>query len=128
MSLKSHPIPPHPEETVQVPRVSFPQGNLYMTMRDTFGSVYEDAQFADLFPSRGQPVECPWRLAVVTIMQFVEDLTDRQDADAVRARIDWKCALSLPLDDVGFDFTVLIVQSQAEHRLFEAMLETFNAL
>jgi transposase len=46
-----------------------------------------------LFPSRGQPAEAPWRLALVTLMQYAEGLTDRQAADAVRTRIDWKYVL-----------------------------------
>lgn len=58
-----------------------------MKMRDELGSIYENVQFADLFPHRGQSTESPWRLALITIMQFVENLTDRQMADAVRCRI-----------------------------------------
>jgi transposase len=71
------------------------------------GSLYQDQDFADLFPSRGQPAEAPWRLALISIMQYAEGLTDRQAADAVRTRIDWKCALSLQLTDAGFDFADL---------------------
>ncbi len=65
-----------------------PKANIYMKMRDTLGTIYANADFADLFPRRGQPAEAPWRLALVTIMQFAESLTDRQAADAVRSRID----------------------------------------
>jgi transposase len=65
-------------------------------MRDEFGAIFADDDFADLFPSRGQPAEAPWRLALVTILQYVEDLSDRQAADAVRSRIDWKYLLSWP--------------------------------
>lgn len=64
-------------------------------------------QFASLFPRRGQPAEAPGRLALVTVLQFMEALSDRQAADAVRARIDWKYALGLDLTDSGFDHTVL---------------------
>jgi transposase len=76
-------------------------------MRDEFGAIFADAAFASLFPTRGQPAEAPWRLALVTIMQYIEDLSDRRAADAVRSRIDWKYALSLELTDTGFDSTVL---------------------
>jgi len=76
-------------------------------MRDELDSVFEDAQFATLFPTRGRPAEAPWRLALVTVFQFAEGLSDRQAADAVRGRIDWKYALSLDLTDPGFDHTVL---------------------
>ena len=92
MSLKPTPIPPVPEETAQVARAAFPHGNLYLQMRDELGTLYTDEQFADLFPVRGQPAEAPWRLALITMMQYLENLSDQQAADAVRGRIDWKYA------------------------------------
>jgi transposase len=90
ISLKLQPIQAIPDETVRVARAAFPKGNRYMQMRDEFGTFYQDEQFSDLFPERGQPAESPWRLALVTIMQFAENLPDRAAADAVRARLDWK--------------------------------------
>jgi transposase len=103
MSLKSLPIPPIPEEVVHVAHAAFPRGNVVMQMRDTLGTVSTDEAFADLFPSHGQPAFAPWRLALVTVFQFMEGLTDRQAADAVRDRLAWKYALSLELTDPGFD-------------------------
>src|SRR5215469_9443650 len=100
-----------------------------MQMRDELGTSYEDTDFADLFPSRGQPAEAPWRLALVTLMQYGEGLTDRQAADAVRTRIDWKYVLSLELTDPGFDFSILsefrsrLLAHEAERRLFDLLLE-----
>ena len=70
-------------------------------MRDTIGTLDDDALFADLFPKRGQPAQAPWQLALVTLMQFAENLSDRQAADAVRGRIDWKYMLGLELTDAG---------------------------
>jgi transposase len=104
MSLHPQTIPAIPEETARVAHAVLPQGNAYMQMRDELGTMYQDQDFLDLFPSRGQPAQEPWRLAVITIMQYAEGLTDRQAADAVRTRIDWKYALSLGLTDPGFDF------------------------
>jgi transposase len=100
-----------------------------MQLRDTLGTIYTDEQFADLFPTHGQPAEAPWRLALVTVFQFLEHLTDRQAADAVRSRLDWKYALSLELTDAGFDHTVLsefrsrLVAGKAEQRLLDLLLE-----
>jgi transposase len=85
-------ISPVPAETARIAQAAFPQPTLAMHLRDTLGLLYTDADFAPLFPPRGQPAEAPWRLAVVTVLQFVEGLADRQAADAVRARIDWKYA------------------------------------
>ena len=79
-----------PEETQRVARAAFPKGNPFMCLRDEMGNLYEDEDFAPLFSVMGQPALAPWRLAWVTIMQFAEGLTDRQAADAVRGRIDWK--------------------------------------
>lgn len=108
MSLKPQPIGPIPEATARIARAAYPKGNRYLQLRDTLGTIYEDEQFADLFPQRGQPAETPWRLALVCVLQFLEGLSDRQAADAVRGRLDWKYLLGLELDDPGFDHTVLV--------------------
>jgi transposase len=105
MSLHPQVIPSIPDETARVAHAIFPKGNVYMHMRDELGTIYQDQDFADLFPQRGQAAEAPWRLALVTVIQYAEGLTDRQAADAVRTRIDVKYALSLDLTDVGFDFS-----------------------
>ena len=107
MSLKPEPIHPVPEETVRVAKAAFPKGNLYLTLRNKLGTIFQDEAFADLFPHDGQPALPPWRLALVTILQYRENLPDRQAAEAVRARIDWKYLLGLELTDSGFDFSVL---------------------
>lgn len=84
VSLKPQPIGPVPEETARVARAAFPKGNAFMRMRDELGVLWKDEDFAGLFPRRGQPAMAPWRLALVTVMQFAEDLPDRRAADAVR--------------------------------------------
>ena len=106
MSLQPQAIPPVPEETSRVVRAAFPKGNRYMRMRDELGVFFSDQAFAHLYPKCGHAAQTPWRLALITIMQFAENLSDRQTAEAVRARIDWKYALSLELTDTGFDFSV----------------------
>src|SRR5260370_3685952 len=94
--------------------------------------MYQDQAFAHLFPDNGRPAQAPWRLALITVLQFLEELPDRQAADAVRGRIDWKYLLGLPLDDPGFDFTVLsdfrarLVQGEAEQTLLDALLALFK--
>jgi len=90
MSLKKRGVPPVPEETADVARAAFPKGNTYRQMRDELGSIYTDDMFADLYPQDGQPAISSWRLALIMVMQFAENLTDRQAADAVRDRIAWK--------------------------------------
>ena len=88
MSLQPGLIAPVPENTAQVARAAFPDGNPYLQLRDQLGTLFTDADFADLYPRRGQPALAPWRLALVTVMQFREDLSDRRAAYALRARID----------------------------------------
>lgn len=129
MSLKSLPIPPIPEETARVAHAAFPRGNVFMQVRDTLGTIYTDEAFADLFPTHGQPALAPWCLALVTVFQFMENLTDRQAADAVRDRLAWKYALGLELCDPGFDHTVLsefrsrLIEGRAELHLLDLLLE-----
>ena len=133
MSLHPAPMGEIPIETLRVARAAFPRGAVATLMRDEFGALYEDEDFRRLYPSRGQPGLAPWRLALVTVLQFLENLSDRQAADAVRARIDWKYALGLELTDPGFHFSVLtefrarLVAGGAEHLLLDTMLERFKA-
>jgi len=130
MSLRlPQPVPPVPDDTARIARAAFPRGNPYLLLRDRLGPVFDDAGFADLYPRRGQPGYTPWRLALVTLLQFREGLSDRQAAEAVRARIDWKYLLSLELADAGFDHTVLcefrarLLAGDAAERLLARMLD-----
>ncbi len=92
--------------------------------------MFDDAGFADLYPKRGQPAYAPWRLALVMLLQFREGLSDRQAAEAVRARIDWKYLLGLDLADPGFDHSVLcqfrarLLDGGATERLLTRVLDT----
>jgi hypothetical protein len=107
MSLRPQPgAPPVPDDTVRVARAAFPRGNPYLLLRERLGAVFRDGDFADLYPALGQPAYAPWRLALVTLMQFREGLSDRQAAEAVRGRIDWKYLLALDLADPGFDHSL----------------------
>src|SRR5207244_9569446 len=131
MSLRPEPVPAIPEETVRVARAAFPKGHPYLRMQETFERFFTDEQFATLFPTRGKPAEAPWRLALVTLLQFAEGLSDRQAAEAVRARIDWKYLLSLELTSPGFDHSLLcefrarLLAGSAELLLFETLLTRF---
>ena len=118
-----------PEETARVARAACPKGTLAMRLRDELGELYQDEHFASLYPVEGQPAYEPWRLAIITVLQYGEGLTDRQAADAVRERIDWKYALGLELTDPGFDFSVLsefrtrLIDNQQETLLLDRLLE-----
>jgi transposase len=133
MSLHPNPIDQIPVETLRVARAAFPRGTVVTRLRDEFADLYRDEDFAALYPRRGQPGLAPWRLALVTVLQFLEHLSDRQAADAVRSRIDWKYALGLELDDPGFHFSVLtefrarLLAGQAEYLLLDRMLAHFKA-
>jgi transposase len=129
MSLKPNNNRCVPEETRRVAKAAFPKGNVYIWIGDEIGNLYDDHLFTDLYPNRGQPTVFPGRLALITIMQFMEGMTDRQTAEAVRGRIDWKYALGLELTDPGFDFSVLsefrqrLLQGQKEQVLLDVLLD-----
>jgi transposase len=128
MTLGPQSLPPVPEATVAVVHAAFPKGILYVDLRAEFGTLYDDQLFADLYPPSGRPVEvAPWRLALVLVMQYIEGLTDRQAADAVRRCMDWKYALSLELTDTGFDFTLLhdFRERLLVHEAAQRLLDTF---
>jgi transposase len=122
----SHAIP---AGTAQVARAAFPNGCLAIRVRDALGELFEDAQFAGLFATRGRPAVSPTRLALVSVLQFAEGLSDRQAAEAGCGRIDWKYALGLELSDAGFDASVLsefrarLVAGDQAERLLHQMLD-----
>ena len=133
MSLQPRPVSPIPDDTLRVAQAAFPHGAVVTRLRDEFADLCCDEDFAALYPRRGQPELAPWRLALVTVLQFLEHLSDRQAADAVRSRIDWKYALGLHLDDPGFHSSVLtefrsrLLVGHAEYLLFDKMLAHFKA-
>jgi len=133
MSLRAPLVSCLPEDTARVARAAFPKGNTSMRVFDALGPMYTNPQFADLFPKAGQPAIAPAQLALATIFPFAEGLSDRQAADAVRGRIDWKYALCLELDDPGFDASVLsefrdrLIAAGAETALFETLLAALKA-
>ncbi len=134
MSLHPMPAQSVPELTAKVAHKAFPKGNPYLTLGDQLDTIFHDEDFAELYPLKGQPAPAPWRLALVTIMQFRETLADRQAAEAVRARLDWKYLLGLELTDPGFDFSVLsefrdrLLAGDAEERLLDILLEKCRAM
>jgi len=120
MSLQTQKLPEIPEETARIAKILFSKGNKYMWLRDELDAIYKDEQFKSLYPKNGQLAEQPWRLAMMSVIQYMENYTDRQAAEALKARIDLKYALSLELTDPGFDFSVL---SEFRSRLIEGGLE-----
>jgi transposase len=128
MLLRPGAIGSIPEETARVARAAFPHGATAMRVRDELGTIYRDEAFAALFSTRGRPAAAPWRLALISVLQFADGLPDRKAADAVRGRIDWKYALGLELTDPGFDASVLsefrarLVTGSAERMLLDTLL------
>ncbi|MEU7429058.1 IS1182 family transposase [Streptomyces sp. NPDC040750] len=128
MSLRTRGPGRVPEGTRRIAEAALPQGSLAIRVRDALGELFRDEDFADLFPQRGRPALSPTVLALVSILQFAEGLSDRQAALAARARIDWKYALGLELEDPGFDHSVLsefrdrLVEGSAEIRITDAVL------
>jgi transposase len=119
-----------PARTVQTARAACPKGTPPMLIRDRLDVLFEDVEFAGLYSGDGRPGLSPGQLALVSVLQFAENLSDRAAADAVRTRIDWKYALGLELEDPGFDHSVLCEfrarlaeQDGAADRLLQVMLD-----
>jgi len=134
MSMQPRPWPEVPALTAQVAGAAFPGGSLAIRIRDELGAWCQDEAFAGVYGVRGAPGISPAQLAVVTALQFAENLTDRQAADAVRGRIDWKYCLGLELADAGFDFSVLsefrgrLVAGSGERLLLDLLLARLKEL
>src|SRR6187549_1696263 len=123
-----------PEQTARIAKAAFPKATLCMKIYDQLGTIFSDQDFVDIFARRGQRAQAPFRLALVTILQFLEGLSDRAAAEAVRGRIDWKYLLSLELGDAGFDHSVLcefrgrLLAADAGERLLARVLDAARAL
>ena len=130
--LRQDVIAPVPSETARVARAAFPAGHRYLQLANELGTLFTDALFASLYPALGQPALPPWRLALVTMLQFAEGLSDRQAAEAVRSRLDWNYVLRLELTDSGFtqrvpasvlsEFRTRLLRGDAAYLLFDHLL------
>jgi len=123
-----------PEETGRIGRMLLKENDPYRLIGDRIFEKWKEEEFADLYSSEGKPGYSPVILAFVSVFQFMERLADRQAAQAVRMRLDWKYALHLPLEDSGFDFSVLsefrdrLIEGKAEQRVFEKLVEEIRAM
>jgi transposase len=117
-----------PEETVRLVQIVLPEGNIYTRLRDRFGSCYSDEQFEGLYAKVGQPGYSPWRLGLVSIIQYMEELSDRQVAEAIAVRLDLKYLLGLELEDRGFHYSILsefrerVISGGVEAELLDTLL------
>lgn len=134
MSMKPTIVYIVPEETAKVAKAVFRKGNIYMKIYEELGNIYKDEEFKELFSKEGQPGLSPMRVILVIIMQYIEGLSDRQAAEAVRARIDWKYLLAMKLTDEGFDYSVLsefrsrLISREVEVLLLDSILKQVSEL
>jgi transposase len=133
MSLKAKEVKEIPEQTKKIAKAVFKKGNIYLKVIEELGMIFSDEEFSEMFSNTGKPAISAAKLALITVFQFVEELSDRQAADAVRSRIDWKYALGLELDDSGFDASVLsefrtrLIESNQAKILFDKLIEKLVA-
>ncbi len=128
MCLKAQSPWQMPEETRRIGQQLLEEKNTYRLIGDGLFAKLNEEEFSDLYPNDGQPGLSPVILAFVTVFQFIEKLPDRQAAESLRMRMDWKYALHLPLEYTGFNFSVLsefrdrLIAGKAEGRVFEALV------
>lgn len=133
MCLKAKASWPMPKETYEIGIKILKADSPYKLVGDELFGMFTEAEFADLYPAEGKPGYSPVILLFVSVFQYIEKYPDRQAAEAVRMRIDWKYALHLPLDYVGFDFSVLsefrdrLLRGQAERRVFDRLVAILRA-
>ena len=133
VSMRPQGLPEVPAQTAAVARAAFPQGSVAMRARDRLTEVFADEPFSDAFGVRGPPGLSQGVLGLVTVLQFAENLTDRQAAAMAVRAIDWKYAMGMELTDIGFDISVLsrFRARPAEHGmervLFDRLLEHCKA-
>ena len=134
MCLKTQSPWPMPEETGRIGKMLLEEKDPYRMIGNQLFEKWQEEEFADLYSREGKPGYSPVILAFVSVFQFMERLADRQAAQALRMRLDWKYALHLPLEDAGFDFSVLsefrdrVIEGKAEQRVFEKLVEEIQAM
>jgi transposase len=130
MSMQPRSWPEPADDVAEAVRAMFSgrRAPLAVVVRDELGELFADAEFAEAFAVRGQPGWSPGRLAMITVLQAVENLTDVQAAQALRLRLDWKYLLGLSLTDRGLDDSVLsefrsrIVANSMEARVLDLLV------
>lgn len=134
MSLKIQPPWPMPPDTAEVGKTILREDSTYRLIGEQIFMKFREEDFADLYSTEGRPAISPVILAFVSVFQFMEKLPDRQAAQAMRMRIDWKYALHLSLDYAGFDFSVLsefrdrLLKHNAEGRVFDTLVNEFREM
>ncbi len=134
MSLKPQPPRPMPEDLARLGLRLLSSDSPYLLVGEKLYEQYDEADYVDLYHTEGKPGLSPVDLALITAFQYLEGLSDRQAAEAVRVRLDWKYALHLPLDYEGFNFSVLseyrgrVIDHHAEDRLFDHVLQQLYGL
>lgn len=132
--LRPQLTPPVPEATARAAHAVFRKDHRYLRLRDELGTIFDDQMFVGLFLKVGQPAEAPWRLALITLVQFAEGLSDREAADAARERLSLKYLLGLEIEDPGFDYSILsrfrerLVSGHAEALLLNALVDRCKEL
>jgi transposase len=123
-----------PVETAAVGKVILKEDSPYRLIGEKLFDRYREEDYADLYSTEGKPGISPVILAIVTVFQFMERLPDRQAAESLRMRMDWKYALHLPLAYEGFDYSVLsefrdrLLAHQAEGRVFEKLVQELRSM
>lgn len=134
MSFKPKPPRRMPKELAELGPKLLPPSSPYRLIGEQLYEQYDEAEFADLYHAEGKPALSPILLGFVAAFQYLERLSDREAAVAVRVRLDWKYALHLPLDYAGFNYSVLseyrdrVLAHQAEARLFDRLIEQLQGL
>jgi len=134
MSFKPKPPRSMPKELAELGSKLLAPSNPYRMVGERLYEQYEEADFADWYCAEGKPALSPVLLGFVTAFQYMENLSDREAADAVRVRLDWKYALHLSLDYPGFNFSVLsefrerVIAHESEARMFDRLLEQLQGL
>ena len=134
MSLKIQPPWPMPAETGRIGKVLLEEKNAFRLIGDRLFDTLDEMEFADLYSVEGKPGISPVILAFVSVFQFMEKLPDRQAAQSLRLRMDWKYALHMPLEYEGFDYSVLsefrdrLIEGKADKRVFEKLVAEIRAM
>jgi transposase len=132
--VKQSPLELIPAETKRAARAVFHSSNWYIRIGDQLHHVLAGIPSKCLTANGSRPAEFSALLALITIFQIHEHLSDLQAEDAGRMRIDWKYALHLPMFHPGLqaymlcDFRLKTYASSTSRDYFQKIISNMDKL
>lgn len=120
-----------PYDTLKTARIILGRENFYLKVGDNWETLLAGALSSDTKDGETTHNWMGFTLAIATLLQYKEKLSDRQAEEASRLRVDWKYALHLSIHHPGLSRVMLcqyrqrVYHNPARQAEFQAILDRF---